>query len=295
VRRFFRIVPLFWAGILLYYVVYGTWNRGQAEGNLTAWHFGLTAFLLHGWHPDTINTVVPGGWSIAVEWTFYLILPLVMPVVSNLKRASVGFVLSACLSVVLCWFARETWVGHWFPNVPEWRQQSFTYLWFPAHLATFALGVVVFHSLPWIESRVRHAVNLSRRSGVALILVVLSMIGLAMIPDHLLKGIEFSVLLSVFCLCLLLHPAPVLANRFTQQLGRLSFSAYITHFAVLAALRKAFFTKGEVLTLSGFAGLFAAALVVTMAVSFITHRLIEVPGQSVGRWVVEKLNSAPLA
>jgi peptidoglycan/LPS O-acetylase OafA/YrhL len=294
-RRFFRIVPLFWAGILLYYFVYGTWNRGQAEGPLTSWHFGLTALLLHGWHPDTINTVVPGGWSIAVEWTFYLILPLVLPMLSNLKRAWVGFIFSACLSMVICSFARQSGIRQWFPEVPEWRQQSFTYLWFPAHLATFALGVVVFHALPWFKSRVRHEVNLSKRGGAVLMLVILGMIGLAMTPDHLLKGIEFPLLLAAFCLCLLLYPTPFLVNQFTQQVGRLSFSAYITHFAVLAALRKGFLTTGEVLTVSGFVGLFAGALLMTMAASIITHRVIEIPGQSVGRWLLAKLNAMPLA
>ena len=34
-----------------------------------------TAFFLHGLHPEAINSVIPGGWSIAVEMTFYLFFP----------------------------------------------------------------------------------------------------------------------------------------------------------------------------------------------------------------------------
>jgi hypothetical protein len=33
----------------------------------------------------------------------------------------------------------------------------------------------------------------------------------------------------------------------------------------------------------------------TMAASIITHRVIEIPGQSVGRWLLAKLNAMPLA
>ena len=47
----------------------------------------LTALFLHGWHPETINSVVPGGWSIAAETSFYLLLPLLFRLVTTRTRA----------------------------------------------------------------------------------------------------------------------------------------------------------------------------------------------------------------
>ncbi|MFY0030172.1 hypothetical protein ABTP79_18860, partial [Acinetobacter baumannii] len=38
----------------------------------------LTATFLHGFWPDSVNSVVPGDWSIAAEMTFYLVFPLLM-------------------------------------------------------------------------------------------------------------------------------------------------------------------------------------------------------------------------
>src|SRR5262249_22075965 len=38
----------------------------------------LTALFLHGFWPDSINSVVPGDWSIAAEMTFYLVFPFVI-------------------------------------------------------------------------------------------------------------------------------------------------------------------------------------------------------------------------
>jgi len=40
-----------------------------------AWEVATTALFVHGFHPQTINSVVPGGWSIAVEMTFYAVFP----------------------------------------------------------------------------------------------------------------------------------------------------------------------------------------------------------------------------
>ncbi len=37
--------------------------------------YALTALLQHGWRPALINSLVPGGWSIAAEGTFYLLAP----------------------------------------------------------------------------------------------------------------------------------------------------------------------------------------------------------------------------
>ncbi|UFW43506.1 hypothetical protein BcanWSM471_10700 [Bradyrhizobium sp. WSM471] len=38
----------------------------------------LTATFLHGFWPDSVNSVVPGDWSIAAEMTFYLVFPLLI-------------------------------------------------------------------------------------------------------------------------------------------------------------------------------------------------------------------------
>jgi peptidoglycan/LPS O-acetylase OafA/YrhL len=71
IRRLFRIVPLFWLGLIIYaFPTYWSFSSFQWEPIL------YTAFFINGWSPDYFNRVVPGGWSIAVEMNFYFIFPL---------------------------------------------------------------------------------------------------------------------------------------------------------------------------------------------------------------------------
>jgi peptidoglycan/LPS O-acetylase OafA/YrhL len=71
IRRLMRIAPLYWTAIVFYRLV-----QPDMTENVGAEAFVLNALLLHGFWPTAINSVVPGGWSIAVEVTFYLLFPL---------------------------------------------------------------------------------------------------------------------------------------------------------------------------------------------------------------------------
>ena len=58
----------------------------------------MTATFTHGFWPDTISSLVHGGWSIAVEMTFYLFFPFIITVVG--KRASSYLVLARIVFVL---------------------------------------------------------------------------------------------------------------------------------------------------------------------------------------------------
>ena len=76
IRRFFRIAPLFYCGIIAYTLIDGFSPRYGAPDGIEWWYLPLTALFINGWSPETITSVVPGGWAIAVEMTFYLVFPL---------------------------------------------------------------------------------------------------------------------------------------------------------------------------------------------------------------------------
>lgn len=78
IRRFLRIAPLFWVAIPVYLYLNGSGASHWAPNGIGLHQIVLTAAFLHGFWPDSINSVVPGGWSIAVEMTFYLIFPLLI-------------------------------------------------------------------------------------------------------------------------------------------------------------------------------------------------------------------------
>ena len=75
IRRYFRIAPLFYVGAIFYAAVFGGNADGRVPKPLTIGSFLSTMTFTHGWNPRWINQVLPGGWSIAVEMTFYLMVP----------------------------------------------------------------------------------------------------------------------------------------------------------------------------------------------------------------------------
>ena len=62
IRRFLRIAPLFWLAIPVYLLVNGTGPSANAPNGIGPLQVILTATFLHGFWPDSVNSVVPGDW-----------------------------------------------------------------------------------------------------------------------------------------------------------------------------------------------------------------------------------------
>jgi len=112
-----------------------------------------------------------------------------------------------------------------------------------------------------------------------------------MLPVHLLAGIAF--VLGV--LAMGLWPTPMLVNRLTIWLGKVSYSIYLIHFAVNDAVRT--LAPGVfgpsvmgMRAILGAAMLLLVTLSVSFALSLATFHLIEQPMIARGRLVCDWLN-----
>ena len=108
-RRVFRVGPMFWLALAYYLILVGWFNvhlHYWAPAELSWRNVLATAALLHGLHPDTIDSVVPGGWSIADEMEFYALFPLLAATIRSWRAAGFALIMSTGLVLVPAAFSR---------------------------------------------------------------------------------------------------------------------------------------------------------------------------------------------
>ncbi len=285
IRRFFRIAPLFYLGIVTYIFIYGFSPRHFAPNGIEWWYLPLTALFMNGWMPETITSVVPGGWSIAVEMNFYLIVPYLYSHLKNM-RSSLLFILG---SLIMAWVFSKLALYVWTPFYPEDQQylvKSFKFLWFFTQLPAFGVGIVLYHLIK------RHQGLKYRRLGLVLLagafllfaaLVTMRPSG-TLLPKHFLFSVDF----GIFALSLYFYPSKILVNRIIKWIGKLSFSIYLSHFAILELMRVVF-PGGFILGGNhGFVMGFILVLFLSSAVSAFTYWMIESPGIRFGKHLIQK-------
>ncbi len=282
IRRFFRILPMFWVGLVLYAFVPGRGSLYQDRvfGPLD---YLLTATLQHGWHPALVNSLVPGGWSIAAEGTFYLCVPFCFRLVKSWPAALWFFAGSLVFAVGM-----ETVLGFLysrqllFAATPQDSINEFTYCQFFMQLPVFALGMAVYRiarsqeGKPWSRST-----GAALLAGAALWLYSVVDIGRhGLLPERIFFSLGFVALMLGIKAC----PTRLLVNPVTCYLGKVSYSIYLLHFAVL---RLAMNTLDTYLDASQqglplFLLLFGLTVAGAGALAWLTHRCIERPGIELG-------------
>lgn len=285
IRRFFRIAPMFYVAALFYTAYYGDAPRHWAPYGVEWWQLPLTLLFLNGWHPETVNTVVPGGWSVVAEVTFYLCLPMLYARLNTVW--AVGWAILA--SLVLANLAAMGALGALAPLYPEslaYLTKSFVFFWFFAQLPVFLLGILMFHVLsrePAIDRR--SALLLLLAAGFLFVALLEPGSYGNLLPEHFQYGLAF----CLFILGLHVHPHPWLVNPFTIWIGRLSFSIYLVHFVVLDLLEA---HAGFVSRLGGDMGFLLAFLILLASASLVsvsTYFLVEKPGIRLGARMVARL------
>lgn len=291
IRRFFRIAPMFYAAMAVYLVYYGFGPRYWAPEGVEAWYFPLTLLFLHGWHPETISSVVPGGWSIAVEMTFYACVPFLFSRLTTIKRTTFALLASLVLSWILSSAVMALLTPHYPPD-QHYVVEGFTFFWFFSQLPVFLLGILLYHLMKRLRDCEDKQMGLLLIVSAAFLWVALLNVETYhdVLPLHVLYGFSF----LVFGLGLFLYPTQWLVNPVSRWLGRISFSVYLTHFGVIFILRDFLIGDdrfhGDGYLMAGF----LLVLVSASVISYGTHRYVEQPGIALGKRLIKRMNGEPL-
>jgi peptidoglycan/LPS O-acetylase OafA/YrhL len=251
---------------------------------------------VNGWSVDWINRLVPGGWSIAVEMNFYLMVPWLFGKLRGVRDAT-QLAFAALIGGAGASFAVKLLLNRSYGGGSTENIGRFVWYWLPTQFPIFCLGFVLFFVIrPVLKGTGGRAGSPQPNPRFLLLLAVYLLASVtfsdtALYLGHVLFGIAFLLL----AWSLALHPAPWLVNPITQHMGKVSFSAYLSHFAVLDLVERGL--AGHVPSFAAlgpdvqFAAFVAVCTALTVAVSTITYRLIEVPGQEFGRSLIRSLEA----
>lgn len=255
IRRFLRIAPLFWLAIPVYLVINGTGPSYNAPNGIGPLQVILTATFLHGFWPDSVNSVVPGDWSIAAEMTFYLVFPFVITAFGS--RRHLYLALAIVLHLVnVCLF--KPWAFALFSAYYGPGHEAFVWnalhISFLNQLPIFLIGCALFFAL---------------RDGFAKsdAAIFACFIALSFVADRATGSHEFNYLVINLVLGALVFWCIRLAIRWRplEALGRSSYSMYLSHFAVIFGLRQVWPLADGLISL-------LLAYVVTAALSYLVAR-----------------------
>jgi len=218
VRRILRIAPPFWLAMIGYIALNGVGPSQWSPEGIGARQIVLTSAFLHGYLPDTINSIVPGGWSIAVEMTFYAVFPVVVA----LKLSVRGLATFAFLVYLANVLLMDPWYQSIFAANANLPLKDFLYFQFFNQAPVFFVGMALFKIV-------------SDGPAGGWVLLALAWIVVAFILKYL--GFHASPFFWVLVSALLLFSWGCLSFRVSlwpiNRLGKLSYAVYLTHFAVI--------------------------------------------------------------
>jgi peptidoglycan/LPS O-acetylase OafA/YrhL len=288
VRRLFRIAPMFWLALVTYSALHPLWPQFWQSGLFTGRSQWLTATFLHGWSPDSINSVVPGGWTIAAEMSFYAAFPILAVVISSVSRAVALVICSMMVAAAANAWAAVSWSGTAHAELG-----SFLLWWLPNNLPAFAIGILAYQLLPY--ARQEHWALPLWGLCAALIsyLIMAGKLPWASSWTHpVSRGTAMAACAMGLVLCLSANPTRLLVNPTMRHIGKVSYSAYLIHFLVVEAFRQVF---GPI-ELSGLPAVLVYGLSlllvagITVGVSTITQRVIERRGVRWGEALITSMH-----
>ncbi|RYY74845.1 MAG: acyltransferase [Gammaproteobacteria bacterium] len=273
IRRYLRIAPMYYLGILFYTGLLIA-DRGLESVNFisAAWHF----LLLHGLNMAAFNSVVPGGWSIGVEILFYLIFPFIFRQVYGSQRAIlatliVSVLISSSVYFYLVFFAKV-----------EVNAYSLGYWNFLNQLPVFIVGFLLYLHFFNTETRVN-------TFFLCMIFLGATAVSLLFYMSKLIFStvlIPLASAISFYALALLFSRYAFLANKPLQEIGKVSFSMYLIHFIVVAKvanLQLNFFKPDLQLIVN-----YVIVSLITYLIARLTYRYIELKGIFLAKRITQK-------
>jgi peptidoglycan/LPS O-acetylase OafA/YrhL len=284
IRRFFRIAPMYYIAIGYYLWQDGLGDRyflGDQD-HITISNIASNFLFLHSFNPYWINSIVPGGWSVAIEMIFYCLVPVLFYRIKNLNAAIIFFIITLCFRFFLNVLLRKI-----NPIADNNLLGEYLFIYLPNQLPVFALGIILFFL---ILKKSDTTVNPFTFGCLAVLLLIELTLEIPILPNHIKFGVAF-FLLTFF---LSKVPLKLVVNKIVMYIGTVSYSMYLVHIAVIHWLAKLGFmnmieTSNAWVSIINLGLRLILVLTVSTAICTIFYNLIEVPFQKIGKRIIDKI------
>ena len=209
IRRWFRILPLWFLAISIY-----------ALCEHRTWDAYVASLFMYSWFWRT-GQMFAAQWSIFVEESFYLVLPLMFPHLRSLRHA--------LLLTVIGYLTATGWNiwAHWsMPSLNELEIRTFPL----AHAYSFALGIVVC----FLAHPVFKRMNVSVRRPLSWLLSLMTLLMMYFLPWC---TTGFASLIMAVLVYLALQEKTVFSKvanaKWVRKYGLCCYSIYLFHLFLL--------------------------------------------------------------
>jgi peptidoglycan/LPS O-acetylase OafA/YrhL len=288
VRRTFRIAPMFWLAILYFTLVDGLGPRGLEPDGIGAKHILLTAMFGHGFLPSTFSSVVPGGWSIAVEMMFYTVFPILISTINSWRTAATAAAV-ALVPAAFTYASIQSAAKQVEPHSWSVIYQVFSTLNFVHQLPVFLIGMAAYFIIRDEEYEVaRRPFQVAFFSLMPLVVVLEAFhrfgIGWVEFGFHSSSAVAFAGI----AIALARTPHTIFVNPYIIWIGKISFSGYLWHLALIHAVPA---NLAKLAPTANFVWFYLALTALTVAASSVTYVVVEKPFIALGNGFLQRLRS----
>jgi peptidoglycan/LPS O-acetylase OafA/YrhL len=266
-RRAWRILPAYWAALVLSIVVTAWLLQPDLGASAVGKAFAVHGLLLQ----DVVGSATPNGalWSIAVEWQIYFVFPLIL-LLGRWTSLWAAVLVTAVVVIVAHEIATT--------GAPFDKINHVT----PQFLVLFAMGVLAVQLGGERAAAVRRPLGAAALAAFLAFALVAASKGSEWVVAHFF-WMDLLFGLGVACTLTLLYAGGgvrmrgVLASRTAIWLGLFSYSIYLVHDPIVGVLSKYAIGPMDLPPLAAFGLMLVVGLPLVLAFCYGFHLLFEAP------------------